>query len=137
VLTILDNVEDYTQVSVLALYEIVNPGGLDPIGNWRCLEQQKNAVNQFQDNVMHPGGTCDFRWADAAIVSMGPATGNGKRAVGAKPTPGLVAGQPGVRVLPSEHKSVVTQHKNLVFNKSESEKAKKHATLRTEVKFRA
>ena len=31
--------------------------------------------------MMAPGGTCDRRWADSAIASMDPATGNGKRAV--------------------------------------------------------
>ncbi|OBT40697.1 hypothetical protein VE00_08902 [Pseudogymnoascus sp. WSF 3629] len=130
------NAEDYTQVSVLALYEIVNPGGLDPIGNWRCLERQKNAVNQLQGDAMIPGGTCTFRWADAAIVSMGPATGNGKRAVGAKPTPNLVAGQPGVKELPFEHSSKVTQYKDLHFNEAESAKASNFAVERRQVAFR-
>ncbi|OBT66254.1 hypothetical protein VE03_04345 [Pseudogymnoascus sp. 23342-1-I1] len=131
------NTEDYTQISVLALYEIVNPGGLDPIGNWRCLQNQKNVVTRLQGDAMTPGGTCTFRWADAAIVSMGPATGNGKRAVGAKPTPNLVAGQPGVKVLPFEHSSKVTKYKNLQFNEAESAKASKFAVERRRVKFRA
>ncbi|KFY40588.1 hypothetical protein V494_03439 [Pseudogymnoascus sp. VKM F-4513 (FW-928)] len=130
------NAEDYTQNSVLALYEIVNPGGLDPIGNWRCLENQKNAVSQLQGDAMIPGGQCTFRWADAAIVSMGPATGNGKRAVGAKPTPGLVAGAPGVKEIPFEHKSKVTQYKNLHFNEAQSANAPKFAVERRKVAFR-
>lgn len=136
VLTSPGNAEDYTQVSVLALYEIVNPGGLDPIGNWRCLEKQKNAVNQLQGDAMIPGGSCTFRWADAAIVSMGPATGNGKRAVGAKPTPNLVAGQPGVKVLPFEHSSKVTEYKDLHFNEAQSAKASRFAVERRKVEFR-
>ncbi|KZV88917.1 hypothetical protein EXIGLDRAFT_722096 [Exidia glandulosa HHB12029] len=74
-------VEAYTQVSILCLYEIVNPGGLDPgIGpQWRCLQNQKDEVDGFQRDAMWPGGSCDRRWRDADIVSMGPATGNRKR----------------------------------------------------------
>lgn len=101
-----DNVEDYTQVGVLVLYDIVNPGGLstykiyhpphvsaspksgsntnnttppDGIGaNWNCLNNQKVALEYYQKEDMIPGGTCSRRWADSTIVSMGPATGNSK-----------------------------------------------------------
>lgn len=127
--------EAFTQVSVLALYEIANPGGLDPIGNWRCLVNQKNVVSQRQGNAMIPGGSCTFRWADPAIISMGPATGNGKRAVGAKPSPNVVAGQPNVKVLPFEYSSKVTEYKNLQFNEAQSAKASKFAVERRKVEF--
>lgn len=120
-----NEVEDYTQVSVLALFEIVNPGGLDPIGNWRCLVTQKNAVDTFQKDAMTPGGTCDRRWADSAIISMGPATGNGKRAatVGPKPAAGPQVGQPGVEAIPFVHKTEPRPYTNLVFNATEKANA--------------
>lgn len=115
-----DEVEDYTQNSVLALYEIVNPGGLDPIGNWRCLQNQKNAVDGFQKAAMTAGGTCDRRWADSAIISMGPATGNGKReTAGQKPTTKLVPGAKDVYTIPFEQKTAPHTPKNLVFNSTE------------------
>jgi hypothetical protein len=78
-------------VSVLALYEKVNPGGLDPIGNWRCLVNQKNSLDSTIGNEITPGGTCTRRWADSTIVSMGPAAGNSMRAVRSKRN-GITAG---------------------------------------------
>ncbi|KAI5461905.1 hypothetical protein BGZ63DRAFT_423228 [Mariannaea sp. PMI_226] len=67
--------EDYAQVSVLALYEKVNPGGLDPIGPWRCLVNSKNNLDSIIGSELTPGGTCNRRWADSLIVCMGPAAG--------------------------------------------------------------
>jgi hypothetical protein len=114
-----NNVEDYTQVGVLSLYEIVNPEGLDPIGaNWRCLVNQKNALNGFQRSDMIPGGSCARRWADSTIVSMGPAA-NGKRmVVAAKPEAGLKEGEENVEEVPFEHKTEPFVFKNLVFNET-------------------
>ncbi|KAH8806067.1 hypothetical protein F5884DRAFT_836295 [Xylogone sp. PMI_703] len=94
--------EDYAQVSVLAVYEKVNPGGLDPIGSWRCLVNQKNVLDSACGTELTPGGSCTRRWADSAIVSMGPATGNSKRGsfgkrgrkIGPKPEPANKKGDP-------------------------------------------
>lgn len=63
--------EDYTQVSVLSLYDIVTPGGLDAIGaDWHCLENQKNVLDGFQrTDSMVLGGECTRRWSDSPIVS--------------------------------------------------------------------
>ncbi|KAH7106131.1 hypothetical protein BKA62DRAFT_668832 [Auriculariales sp. MPI-PUGE-AT-0066] len=61
--------EDYTQVSVLALYDIVAPGGLNSTGaNWSCLANQKAAVDTLQRNAMTFGGKCDRRWSDSPSV---------------------------------------------------------------------
>lgn len=115
-----DEVEDYTQVSVLSLYEIVTPGGLDTIGaNWRCLQNQKNVLDGFQRDAMIPGGSCDRRWADSAIIS----TNNAKRAVSAKPTTSLVPGAPNVFTIPYQQKSEVTTFRNLMFNATEKSNA--------------
>ncbi|KZV85503.1 hypothetical protein EXIGLDRAFT_726077 [Exidia glandulosa HHB12029] len=113
-----NNVEDYTQVGVLSLYEIVNPGGLDPIGaNWRCLVNQKNVLDGFQRDNMIPGGVCDRRWADSTIVKMGPAVPRVKRGpVGPIPQP---AGLP----VPGPSKAGPDVYKNLVFNATEKRNA--------------
>ncbi|KAL7782943.1 hypothetical protein V8C37DRAFT_397570 [Trichoderma ceciliae] len=97
--------EDYCQVSVLAIYEKVNPGGLDPIGPWRCLVNTKNNLDSIIGKELTPGGTCSRRWADSAIVCMGPAAGctsskrsvftrRGAKAVGPKPVPANKKGDP-------------------------------------------
>lgn len=83
---------------MLALYEKVNPGGLDPIGSWRCLVNAKNNLDSIIGSELTPGGSCTHRWADSAIVCMGPAaactsskrsflTRRGAKAVGPKPVP--------------------------------------------------
>ncbi len=98
-----DDQEDFAQVSVLALYEKVNPGGLDPIGPWRCLVNQKNSLDSVIGQEITQGGTCTRRWADSTIVSMGPAAGNSKRSLwskrggrtaGPKPEPANKIGDP-------------------------------------------
>ena len=66
---------------------------------------------------MAPGGTCDRRWADSAIASMDPATGNGKRAV-VGPATRLVRERI-VRPIPFEQKTESHAHGNLVFNATE------------------
>lgn len=114
-----NEIEDYTQVGVLAMYEIVNPGGLDPIGaNWRCLLNQKIALDGFQRSDMIPGGTCARRWANDVVVKMGPAVPGRKRDAPVSSTDGLD--------LPVPHKaeSPVTVFRNLRFNETERAKAK-------------
>ncbi|EJD43987.1 hypothetical protein AURDEDRAFT_114493 [Auricularia subglabra TFB-10046 SS5] len=117
-----NNVEDYTQVGVLSMYEIVNPGGLDPIGaNWRCLVNQKNALDGFQRSDMIPGGTCARRWADDTIVKMGPAV---PRSVVEKRGPVGPIPQPDGLPVPSPSRSPTTVFKNLLFNATEKVNAR-------------
>ncbi|KAM6486898.1 hypothetical protein HDV62DRAFT_386942 [Trichoderma sp. SZMC 28011] len=109
--------EDYAQTSVLALYEKVNPGGLDPIGNWRCLVNAKNNLDSIIGQELTPGGSCTHRWADSAIVCMGPAAGcasskrgfstrRGARVAGPKPEPANKKGDPLVSNLTPDLASV-------------------------------
>ncbi|KAH8588179.1 hypothetical protein B0O99DRAFT_730931 [Bisporella sp. PMI_857] len=118
-------VEDYTDVTALSVYEIVTPGGLDTIGaNWRCLENQKNQIDAFQRSVMVPGGRCTRRWPVSTVVSMGPATGNGRRAVGKPPVnPGPMEGQPKVSKAPVEGERIVSSFAEGGWNVTESRKA--------------
>ncbi|KZV88927.1 hypothetical protein EXIGLDRAFT_678418 [Exidia glandulosa HHB12029] len=111
-----NEVEDYTQVGVLSMYEIVTPGGLDTLNaNWRCFINQKHALDDFQRDNMTPGGSCTRRWADDVKVKMGPAVPRQKRApieeASGLPVPGPSYVAPHV-------------HKNLVFNATEQLKAK-------------
>lgn len=90
---------------MLALYEKVNPGGLDPIGPWRCLVNTKNSLDSIIGQELTPGGTCTHRWANSAIVCMGPAAActsskrdflsrRGAKAIGPKPVPANKNGDP-------------------------------------------
>ncbi|KFY43255.1 hypothetical protein V495_04067 [Pseudogymnoascus sp. VKM F-4514 (FW-929)] len=125
------NVEDYTQVGVLLMYNTVVPGGLDKIGadysclskqlavvaarqqaamelggtcTWRqtytigtdysCLSKQLAVVAARQQAAMELGGTCTWRQTYGEVISMGPASGNNKRAIGPKPIMNLVPGHP-------------------------------------------
>lgn len=85
-----NEVEDYAQISVLALFEIVTPGGLDVCDTvtvssepsslavqvatggpgWRCLERQKNTLDSMHRDHLVPGGKCDRRWPDSPIVAV-------------------------------------------------------------------
>ncbi|KAH8810874.1 hypothetical protein F5884DRAFT_261915 [Xylogone sp. PMI_703] len=130
--------EDYAQVSVLAMYEKVNPGGLDPIGSWRCLVNSKNSLDTTIGREITPGGKCTRRWADSTIVSMGPAAGNKKRSlwskrsgrkVGPKPEPANKAGDALVNGTMSQppaqeaHFKRRVQFQNLVRNQTERRQA--------------
>ncbi|KFY85029.1 hypothetical protein V500_08780 [Pseudogymnoascus sp. VKM F-4518 (FW-2643)] len=89
------NVEDYTQVGVLLMYNTVVPGGLDKIGaDYSCLSKQLAVVAARQQAAMELGGTCTWRQAYGEVISMGPASGNNKRAIGPKPVMNLVPGHP-------------------------------------------
>jgi len=67
----LDEIEDFTQVGVLALYNIVAAGGLNSIGaNWTCLANQKAAVDTLIGSQMAYGGTCTRRWPDSESVPV-------------------------------------------------------------------
>ncbi|KFY21781.1 hypothetical protein V493_07131 [Pseudogymnoascus sp. VKM F-4281 (FW-2241)] len=89
------NVEAYTQVGVLLMYNTVVPGGLDNIGaDYTCLSKQLAVVAARQQAAMQLGGTCSWRHPYGKVVSMDPESGNNKRAVGPKPVMNLVAGHP-------------------------------------------
>ncbi|KFX98941.1 hypothetical protein O988_04121 [Pseudogymnoascus sp. VKM F-3808] len=89
------NVEDYTQVGVLLMYNTVVPGGLDTIGtDYSCLSKQLAVVAARQQAAMELGGTCTWRQTYGEVISMGPASGNNKRAIGPKPIMNLVPGHP-------------------------------------------
>ncbi|KAH7106114.1 hypothetical protein BKA62DRAFT_688889 [Auriculariales sp. MPI-PUGE-AT-0066] len=116
-----NEIEDYTQVGVLALFEIVTPGGLDVATGgpgWRCLVNQKNALDSFQRSDMNPGGTCARRWADSTIIQM---TARHKKALDG-PIP-----QPEGLPIPAEYKTHEHEFKNLVFNATEKAKAVQRA----------
>ncbi|KAH9213334.1 hypothetical protein DL95DRAFT_302714 [Leptodontidium sp. 2 PMI_412] len=86
--------EDFAQIGVVAMFERVNPGGLDPAfgQTWHCLINQLTVYRAFQDNAMGQGGVCDRRWADSETVPMG----NAKLDPATKPEPNVVFGIPGV-----------------------------------------
>ncbi|KAH7106136.1 hypothetical protein BKA62DRAFT_688974 [Auriculariales sp. MPI-PUGE-AT-0066] len=100
-----NEIEDFTQVGVLVLYDIVTPGGLNSIGaNWSCLANQKSALESLQKSDMTLGGSCVRRWADDTIVS--PTSSRFIRDL-----PKVESGLP----VPGESKSPVTVFKNLVI----------------------
>ncbi|KAH8883536.1 hypothetical protein GQ53DRAFT_882789 [Thozetella sp. PMI_491] len=133
--------EDYAQVSVLAIYEKVNPGGLDPIGAWRCLVNSKNNQGTIIGNAITPGGTCTRRWPDSPAVCMGPAAGctsskrtlltnRGQRKAGPKPQVANKKGDPlvgDVTLPPFDVSTIeVRPYENLAYNQT----AGKEATIR-------
>ncbi|KAL7945352.1 hypothetical protein V8C42DRAFT_322885 [Trichoderma barbatum] len=133
--------EDYAQVSVLALYEKVNPGGLDPIGNWRCLVNSKNNQGKIIGKELTPGGSCTHRWADSAIVCMGPAAActtskrgflsrRGAKAVGPKPKPANKKGDPWVLSTTPDLASVVSAKIDDFSHLSSNHTAGIEATIR-------
>ncbi|KAH8595321.1 hypothetical protein B0O99DRAFT_622603 [Bisporella sp. PMI_857] len=118
--------EDYAELCQYLLYEIVSPGGLDPLGNWRCLENQKNVAGNLMKGYLTPGDRCSHRVPDSPPVSMGPASGNGKRSVGHMRDEHLQLGQRDVVATPV-HKGVdendVELFGNMVFNETARQNA--------------
>lgn len=85
------------------MYEIIHPRGLDAINApWRCLLNQKGFIESVQRNEMTPGGICQSRLPSSPVISMGPASGNGRLRLGPKPDTGPAAGTGGV--LPDQPK---------------------------------
>ncbi|KFY07380.1 hypothetical protein V492_07192 [Pseudogymnoascus sp. VKM F-4246] len=114
------NVEDYTQVAVLLMYNTVVPGGLDTIGaDYSCLNKQLAVVASRQQAEMELGGTCTWRQAYGDVISMGPASGNNKRAIGPKPVTNLVPGHPLVVEHDINRGGHVTHYGNIVANEVE------------------
>lgn len=111
---------------MISLYDIITPGGLDTIGSWRCLANQKNALDSFQRSDMFPGGTCARRTPDDMTVEMGPAVGSGS-SVSAKvgaPIPNLPpAGLP-IGAVPAPFKVGPDTFQNIVYNETERQSAK-------------
>lgn len=93
---------------------MVTPGGLDTLGEWRCLEYQKNSLDAAQRSDMWPGGVCDRRWADSTIISMG----NAKLNPDTKPALLNEMGAPDVFEIPFEHTTLETVFEGLVVNET-------------------
>ncbi|EJD53722.1 hypothetical protein AURDEDRAFT_110488 [Auricularia subglabra TFB-10046 SS5] len=121
-----NEVEDYTQVGVLALYDIVNPGGLNGIGaNWQCLARQKSALDGFQRSDMIPGGSCVRRWADSATVPTNSFSRVRRDAVELHAT--MKTGFGGALPEPAAFEVKPHEFKNLVFNATEKRNAETRA----------
>ncbi|KZW01044.1 hypothetical protein EXIGLDRAFT_638638 [Exidia glandulosa HHB12029] len=115
-----NEIEDYATIGLMSLYEIITPGGLDPIGNWRCLVNQKNALDAFQRSDMIPGGTCSRRTPNDLNVKMGPAAGLVAQINGpVSPPEGVTLGN-----LPAPFKVGPHAFQNFVRNETEMRKAK-------------
>jgi hypothetical protein len=125
------NAEDYAQVAVLALFDIVTPGGLASTGDkWLCLWSQIQVFTNFQGFNVHPGGTCDRRWDDSAIVPMNSTSAGLARKRTASRIARIADGKEkrsdGRMGLPTDfHDGPVEVHRyeNLVFNKGERDAA--------------
>ncbi|OBT83639.1 hypothetical protein VE02_08043 [Pseudogymnoascus sp. 03VT05] len=114
-----NKVEDWTQVSVLLMYDKVVPGGLNTIGaNWACLGAQLVAVANRQGAAMNLGGKCTKRLPYGKVISMGGATARGESAVDI-PVMTLVPGHPLVVEVDTNRGGEVTHFTDLTFNETE------------------
>jgi hypothetical protein len=96
---------------------------MDPaFGNtWHCLLNQFNTWNGFIGTNVNPGGSCNRRWADSAVVS----NTNGQPVKRSLAPRILTADMPGVEEIPFEHFSGITNYTDLEFNAKEKENAEK------------
>lgn len=102
------------------MYNTVVPGGLDKIGaDYSCLSKQLAVVAARQQAAMELGGTCTWRQTYGEVISMGPASGNNKRAIGPKPVMALVPGHPLAVEKDINRGSEVTVYGNISSNEAE------------------
>lgn len=102
------------------MYNTVVPGGLDKIGaDYSCLSKQLAVVAARQQAAMELGGTCTWRQAYGEVISMGPASGNNKRAIGPKPVMNLVPGHPLAVEKDINRGGEVTVYGNISSNEAE------------------